>query len=142
MREIIIFYLYKFKLKYKNYELRNKSSFRASINTKRNLQAAVDLAASDNYFPETYTGEAPHLTSAEQSAVVGTANGNHMQSVAADRFILDGIPPAARNCTKFAEVHLPLVLVGKLCVHGMIVVFDESFVYIINKQSKKLIARG
>ena len=45
-----------------------------------------------------------------------------------------GMPKEARECKKFVEISLPLVLVGRLCVHGMIVIFDAFSVYIYNKE--------
>ena len=76
--------------------------------------AAVDSAASGNYFPALYRGEAHD--SKTTSIPVGTANDEVMQSIATDRFPLKGVPEDTRRCYKFKEVSLPLVSVGKLCV--------------------------
>ena len=99
--------------------------------------AAVDSAASGNYFPALYTGEAHD--SKTTSIPVGTANDNVMRSVATDRFPLKGVPADARRCYKFKEVSLPLVSVEKLCVHGMKVHFDEHHVKVYNKNNKLLL---
>ena len=64
-----------------------------------------------------------------------------MRSTARDRFIHDGIPQQARECKKFLEVTLPLVSVGKLCVNGMIVVFDDKQVHVLNKNGA-LVSQG
>ena len=97
--------------------------------------AAVDSAASGNYFPASYTGEAHD--SKTTSIPVGTANDNVMRSVATDQFPLKGVPVNARLCYKFKEVSLPLVSVGKLCVHGMKVYFNEHHVKVYNKDNKQ-----
>ena len=64
-----------------------------------------------------------------------------MQSVATDCFTMVGVPKEARECKKFAEITLPLVSVGRLCVHGMIVAFDDTSVYICNKDGA-VISKG
>ena len=99
--------------------------------------AAVDLAASGNYFQALYKGKAHD--SMAQSIPVNTANNNVMQSVATDQFPLQGIPADTQQCYKFKEVSLPLVSVGKLCVHGMKVYFDECHVKVYNKDNKLLL---
>ena len=99
--------------------------------------AAVDSAASGNYFPATYRGEAHD--SETTSIPVGTANDEVMRSVATDRFPLAGVPAGARRCYKFRQVSLPLVSVGKLCVHGMKVHFDEHHVKVYNQANKLLL---
>ena len=97
------------------------------------------MAASNHYFPASNKGEA-HGTN-HTSVPVSTASGAIMRSVASDRFPLAGVPPAARECTKFREIALPLISVGKLCVHGMIVAFDARRVNIFNQQ-EELIKKG
>ena len=82
-------------------------------------EAAADSAASDHYFPIGFNG-GEHNTSG-RSYPVGTADGGTMHSAATDVFYLEGAPIEARRCKKFYEVSLPLVSVGKLCVHGMTV---------------------
>ena len=71
---------------------------------------------------------------------VGTADGGTMHSAATDVFYLEGAPIEARRCKKFYEVSLPLVSVGKLCVHGMTVTFDATGVYVY--KNGKEILRG
>ena len=73
--------------------------------------------------------------------VVGTANGTSMRSVATDRFPLQRVPQQDRRCKKFIEVTLPLVSVGRLCIHGLIVAFDAQHVYIYNKRGR-LVNKG
>ena len=53
-----------------------------------------------------------------------------MHYAAMDVFYLKGAPIEARRCKKFYDVPLPLVSVGKLCVHGMTVKFDAAGVYV------------
>ena len=98
---------------------------------KKAIYAAVDSAASGNYFTATYHSEQPD--SGVQGLLVGTANDNIMQSVGTDRFVLPGLPSPARACHKFLKVSLPLVLVGTLCIHGMLVLFDKHNVTVFNK---------
>ena len=130
----------KFKVKQ---QLSTTSSSFASIKQNSCSQApeeaAVDSAASNNYFPITYIGEEPRTS--HNTETVGTANGALMRLVATDRFTMVGVPKEARECKKFAEITLPLVSVGRLCVHGMIVAFDDTSVYICNKDGT-LISKG
>ena len=79
-------------------------------------EAAADSAASDHYFPIGFDG-GDHDTSG-RSYPVGTADGGTMYSAASDVFYLEGALIEARQCKKFYKVSLPLVSVGKLCVHG------------------------
>ena len=101
--------------------------------------AVIDSGASDHYFPASYVGELPQSVTTPHS--VGTANGTVMESVSTDRFPLPGIKAAARNCKKFVEVTLPLISVGRLCVHGYNVAFDAAHVYVFTKTGN-LITRG
>ena len=103
------------------------------------IQAAVDSEASDNYFPASYQGEAPSTST--HSHHIGTANGTTIQSVTTDQFPLAGVPTAARECKKFIEVALPLISVGRLCIHGLIVAFDAQHIYIFNKRGQ-LVNKG
>ena len=105
--------------------------------TSNNLtEAAADSAASDHYFPIGFDG-GEHDTSG-RSYPVGTADGGTMHSAATDVFYLEGAPIEARRCKKFYEVSLPLVSVGKLCVHGMTVTFDATAVYVY-KDGKEIL---
>ena len=92
------------------------------------IEAAADSAASDHYFPIGFNGGEHDDTG--KSYPVGTADGNTMHSAATDVFYLKGAPIEARRCKKFYEVSLPLVSVGKLCVHGMTVMFNKAGVYV------------
>ena len=98
--------------------------------TKEKIEAVVDPGASDNYWPDTYRGEA-HNTNCT-STPVGTANGATIQLVATDRFPMAGVPAGACTCKKFIEVTLPLVSVGKLCQHGLTVVFNGTKVIVLD----------
>ena len=98
---------------------------------------ADDSAASENYFPASYKGEAHD--SMAKSITVGTTNDNVMQSITTNQFLLQEIPTNAQQCYKFKEVSLPLVSVGKLCVHGMKISFDENHVKVYNKDNKLLL---
>ena len=100
----------------------------------------MDSGASDNYFPATFTGENHRCPTI--SHAVGTANGNIMRSVATDRFTMPGIPRTGRECKKFHEVELPLVSVGKLCVNGMKVSFDDKGVEVKNKSNGTIVTTG
>ena len=91
-------------------------------------EAAADSAASDHYFPIGFNG-GEHDTLG-RSYPAGTADGGTMHSAATDVFYLEGAPIEARRCKKFYKVSLPLVSVGKLCVHGMTVTFDATAVYV------------
>ena len=62
-----------------------------------------------------------------------------MRSVAIDQFPLKGVPADARRCYKFKEVSLPLVSVGKFCIHGMKLHFGEHNVKVHNKDNKILL---
>ena len=137
-------YLYKIKLNYNKNKLVQQSSFCASINCsqQRTTVAAIDSAASNNYFPASYIGEDHCSTQGMMSDIVGTANGSNMESVASNRYIMDGVPAAAQTCKKFVEVKLPLVSVGKLCTNGMLVLFDADSVNVFNQQTRQIVAQG
>ena len=64
-----------------------------------------------------------------------------MHSVTTDRFPMVHVPPAARACKKFVEVKLPLISVGNLCTHGLIVQFDAQNVYVFTQQGR-LVSKG
>ena len=96
------------------------------------VEAAVDSTASDTYFPAWYQGYDHNNT--PNDTCVGTANNSIMGSVATNTIHLDGIPEAARTCKKFVEVTLPIISVVKLCIHGMIVVFDIKHVQILDRK--------
>ena len=74
---------------------------------------AVDSAATDHYLPSLYEGDDENLL--QRGLAVGTANGGTMYSVASDVLKLCHLPLDARRCHKFAEIHLPLISVGKIC---------------------------
>ena len=103
----------------------------------KTTKVIIDSGASDNYFPASYNDEAHDDNITPES--VGNANGTIMKSVASDRFILEGVPDAARKCKKFVENQIPLVSVGRLCVHGLIVAFDMNSVYIMNKNGQLIV---
>ena len=54
---------------------------------------------------------------------------------------MEGIPAPARTCAKFVEITIPLILVGQLCIYGMIITFDKDHIYVRTKQ-EKLIVKG
>ena len=93
---------------------------------------AVDSAASKNYFPWSYVGDAHDPN--HQSVSVGTANNGLMRSVAADIIKLAQLPLEARRCLKFKEITLPLLSVGQFCQHGMEVTFTKDDVTVRNQQ--------
>ena len=131
----------KFKLKE---QLKPHSSFLASTNhnntrTITSTMAAVDSGASDHYFPATYTAELPQAVIKPDP--VGMANGSVMQSVSTNRFRLPGIDASARTCKKFFKVKLSLISVGRLCVHGYLVAFDASSVYVFT-ENDALVTKG
>ena len=64
-----------------------------------------------------------------------------MRSVATDRFQLTGAPAGALACKKFIEVTLPLISVGRLCIHGLMVAFNKQGVYVFD-QHGTVIAKG
>ena len=83
------------------------------------LDTAIDSAASNHYFPLTYRG--PNHDTTTRGAPVSTTNGNVMHLAATDSF---AVGRTRKPCKKFAEVRLPLISVGHLCIHGMTVTFD------------------
>ena len=96
---------------------------------RKTILAAVDSAASGHYLPADFDG-GNHKTNTA-SSIVHTANGGTMKSVATDSFVLSGdVDGEKHECTKFIEVTLPLVSVGKLCVQGFTIIFDANFVCI------------
>ena len=106
---------------------------------RKTILAAVDSAASGHYLPADFDG-GNHKTDTA-SSIVHTANGGTMKSVATDSFVLSGdVDGEKHECTKFIEVTLPLVSVGKLCVQGFTIIFDANFVRIFRNGS--LVARG
>ena len=58
-----------------------------------------------------------------------------MCSAATDSFTVGN---TAERCKKFVEVQLPLVSVGRLCAHGMTVVFDADNARIFSKEGRLL----
>ena len=93
---------------------------------------AVDSAASNNYFPWSYVGDAHDPT--HQSVSVGTANNGLMRSVVANIIKLAQLPLEARRCLKFKEITLPLLSVGRFCQQGMEVTFTKDKVTVCNQQ--------
>ena len=110
----------KFKIKR---QLSTTSSSFASIKQNSCSQApeeaAVDSAASNNYFPITYIGEEPRVS--HNTETVGTANGALMRSVATDRFTMVGVPKEARECKKFAKISISIYqpIRGREGLHGV-----------------------
>ena len=102
------------------------------------IDAAVDSAASNNYFPIDFNGGHHQNVGGDP---VGTAGGIVMRSVATDRFQLAGAPAGALDCKKFLEVTLPLISVGRLCIHGLMVAFNKQGVYVFD-QHGTVIAKG
>ena len=107
------------------YSQQKQLALSSTVTTTATVDAAIDLAASDTYFPAWYNG-CKHNASAP-STCVGTANDSVMRSVATNVIHLDGIPESACTCKKFIEVTLPLVSVGKLCIHGMTVILPNPW---------------
>ena len=102
------------------------------------IDAAVDSAASNNYFPIDFNGGHHQNVGGDP---VGTAGGIVMRSVATDRFQLAGAPAGALDCKKFIEVTLPLISVGRLCIHGLMVAFNKQGVYVFDRHGT-VIAKG
>ena len=61
-----------------------------------------------------------------------------MRLVATDWYVHGTIPEQARTCKKFIKIILPLVSVGRLFVNGLIVAFDATHVYVLNKEGQIL----
>lgn len=104
------------------------------------IEAAADSAASGHYFPIDFNGG--HHDESAPATPVGTANGSNMHSLARDKFSISHQEQQQQHeCKKFLEVTLPLISVGRLCLQGYIVVFDETAVYVFTKQGT-LIQKG
>ena len=62
-----------------------------------------------------------------------------MHSIVSDCIIIPGLPPLVQECHKFIKVSLPLVSVGKLCINGIIVVFNDSTVTVMTKSGRTIL---
>lgn len=101
---------------------------------------AVDSAALDHYLPSSYKGDDENILN--KGLAVGTANGGTMYSVASNVLKLCQLPMGARRCHKFAEVHLPLISVGKICQHGFTVTFTHDSVVVTHDRDAEVVLRG
>ena len=98
---------------------------------------AVDSAASDHYLPSSYKGDGENALN--KGLAVSTANGGTMYSVASDVLKLCQLPLGARRCHKYAEVHLLLISVGKICQHGFTVTFTPDSVIVTRDHDKEVV---